>query len=130
MMQQALRARLLADADVSALVSTRIDWDARPQGKPLPAITLQVAFDPRDKHMGGTQATRKSRVRAQCWATKPADAHNLAEAVISALDPGAIQDGVRFLSTFATSLGGIAEDTDNGLIYRQIVDLDVIHTIP
>jgi hypothetical protein len=50
--------------------------------------------------------------------------------VISALDPAVIQDGVRFLSTFATSLGGIAEDTDSGLVYRQIVDLDVIHTIP
>lgn len=132
MMQSALRSRLLANATVIALTSTRIDWDARPQGNTLPAITLETAFDERDQHFGGNQVTLQPRVRVHCWALKPADAHNLAEAVISCLVPAADQDGVRFLRSFATRLGGTSETTDSGtpLIYRQIVDLKINHTIP
>jgi hypothetical protein len=38
-MQTALRTRLLADATISGIVGTRIDWGLRPQAKALPAIT-------------------------------------------------------------------------------------------
>lgn len=129
MMQTALRTRLM-NGTTATLAGTRIDWDGRPQGDSLPAVTLELASETRDKHMAGTQNTRTSRVRAQCWASKPSDAHNLVESIITDLDPAVTQDGIVFLGSFPTILGGLAEDTDFGIVYRQIVDLSIIHTIP
>ena len=128
MMQQALRSRLLADGTVAALVGTRVDWDARPQGKSLPAITLAMV-DNRDQHMGGPQVTRNTIIQADCWALKAADAHNLAEAVIAELQPPATVSGVRFLGAFLTATS-MSEDTDSGLVYRVMVRGNIAHTIP
>lgn len=131
MMQSALRARLLAAAPVTALVGTRIDWDKRPQANVLPAIVLEFVTEDRDQHMAGFQATRQPLVRVHCWASKAADAHNLAEYVTAALVPAATQSGVRFLRSFATLRSMPPEDTDNGLVHRQIVELRINHiTIP
>ena len=127
MMQQALRTRLLNDATVAGLVGTRVDWDARPQAKALPAVTLSMV-DVRDQHMGGAQVTRGTIIQADCWALKPLDAHNLAEAVIAELQPKATVSGVTFLGAFLTATS-MSEDTDNGMIYRVMVRGDLHHTI-
>jgi hypothetical protein len=126
MMQQALRTRLLNNATVSGLVGTRVDWDARPQGKSLPAVTLAMV-DIRDQHMGGPQVTRKTIIQADCWATKPIDAHTLAEAVIIELQPPATVDDTQFLGAFLTA-PSMSEDTDNGMVFRVMVRGDLFHT--
>jgi hypothetical protein len=128
MMQTALRDRLLADATIAGLVGTRVDWDARPQGKPLPAVTLAMV-DPRDQKMDGPQATRNTIIQADCWASKAIDAHTLAEAVIAELQPAATVSGVRFLGAFLTSTSS-SEDTEIGPVYRVMVRGSIIHTIP
>jgi hypothetical protein len=126
MMQQALRTRLLNDATIAGLVGTRIDWDARPQGKPLPAITLAMV-DTRDQHMGGPQVTRSSIIQVDCWASKANDAHTLADAVIAELQPALTVSGIRFLGAFLTATS-MSEDTDNGLVYRVMVRGSISHT--
>jgi hypothetical protein len=128
MMQQALKTRLLADATISDLVGTRVDWDARPQGKPLPAITLSK-IDPRAQHMGGPQATRNTIIQVDCWASKASDAHTLAEAVVAELQPAATVGGVNFLGAFLTDTS-MTEETDNGTVYRVMVRGSISHTIP
>lgn len=127
-MQQALKAKLIADAAISALAGTRIDWDARPQGSSLPAITLAMVDD-RDQHMGGPHVTRNTIIQADCWALKAADAHNLSEAVIAELQSVATVSGVRFLGAFMTSTS-MFEDTDSGIVYRVMVRGKIVHTIP
>lgn len=126
MMQQALRTRLMDDATISGLVGTRVDWDVRPQGKALPAITLSMV-DVRDQHMGGPQATRRTIIQADCWASKASDAHTLAEAVIDELQPAANVDDTRFLGAFLSATS-MSEDTDNGLVHRVMVRGDIWHT--
>ena len=126
MMQSDLRSRLLADATISGLVGTRVDWDARPQGKPLPSITLSMV-DVRDQHMGGPQATRRTVLQVDCWADKPITSHTLAEAVINELQPQADVGSTRFLGAFLTSTS-MSEDTDNGMVFRVMVRGDLWHT--
>jgi hypothetical protein len=128
MMQTALRDRLLADATITALVGTRVDWDVRPQGKPLPAITLGMV-DNRDQKMDGPQVTRSTVIQADCWALKSIEAHTLAEAVIAELQPALTVGSVRFLGAFLTATSS-SEDTDNGLVYRVMVRGSIVHTIP
>jgi hypothetical protein len=128
MMQTALRDRLLADATITALVGTRVDWDVRPQGKPLPSITLAMV-DNRDQKMDGPQVTRSTVIQADCWALKSIDAHTLAEAVIVELQPALTVGSVRFLGAFLTCTSS-SEDTDNGLVYRVMVRGRIVHTIP
>lgn len=130
MMQTALRTRLKNDATVASLVGTRIDWNARPQGKSLPAITLQTIHDGRPQKMSGFQVTRQTLVQVDCWGEKYADARNAAEAVIACLVPAADESGVRFLRSFVDRGMDTLEDTDNGQVHRVSIDLRVTHTIP
>lgn len=128
MMQQALRSRLLADSPIAALVGTRIEWDRRWQGSELPAITLEMR-ETRDQTMDGLQATRRPSVRAHVFAKKPADAHNLVEFLIEAVVPAADQGTVRFLRSFANTLGQLPVDTDSdGQVIHQVVEFQINHT--
>jgi hypothetical protein len=86
MIEDALRARLLADPDVVAQVASRI-WPVRlPQGPVFPAIVYQrvsttgegVAFE---TPVGPT----RSRVQVSAWATTFGGARQLGEAVHHAL---------------------------------------------
>jgi hypothetical protein len=126
MMQSDLRTRLLADATISGLVGTRVDWDARPQGKSLPAITI-AKTENHDQHMGGPQVTRGPIIQVDCWASKPIDAHTLGEAVIAALQPQADVGSTRFLGAFLTDTS-MSESTDNGMVYRVMVRGTLWHT--
>jgi hypothetical protein len=128
MMQSALRDRLLADATITGLVGTRVDWDVRPQGKALPAITLAMV-DERDQGMGGAQVTRNTIIQADCWASRAIDSHTLAEAVITELQPALTVGSVRFLGAFLSATS-MSEDTGDGLVYRVMVRGRIVHTIP
>ena len=132
-MQMQLRTRLKNDATISGLVGTRVDWDIRPQGKSLPAITLGEIDDPRDQHMDGLQTTRGTLVQVDCWAEKAADAVTLRDAVVSLLATSATQDGVKFLRAQDINTGTpanlAAERTDVGVVHRRVVRATVWHTI-
>lgn len=126
-MQAQLRTRLLGNATVINLVGNRVDWNARSQGKSLPAITLQIVSDPRPQHMGGNQTTRETRVQVDIWSLNYPDAATLREAVIAELVPEVTLSGVIFLRSFAV-IRETAERTDEGLIHRVSIDLMVNHT--
>ena len=128
-MEQDLRALLKADSSISAL-ATAVEWDEAKQGTLPPFVVLEGGFDPRDKHMGGPQVTRITRVRAKCFHQKAADGHNLRDYVISAVEAatGVTQGGTRFLGIFPSVIGLTQSDTPDGLRNCQVVDLDVAHT--
>jgi hypothetical protein len=129
MMQSALRSILKADSATTAIYSTRIDWGWRPQGKPLPALTLNTVSDPRPKHMAGNQVTRSSLIQLDSWGATYADARNGANAAIAALT-AQDKDGIRFLGFFVENDRDLTEETDTGQIFRISADVRVIHTIP
>jgi hypothetical protein len=88
--QQALRTRLLGDGPLAALVSTRIDWNERPQGKVLPALTLQCVGDGREQHFKGFHSLQAARVQYDVWADSYATAAAIRDALIGEdVAPGA-----------------------------------------
>lgn len=82
--KQAHRTRLLADGPLASLVSTRIDWDERPQGKPLPALTLQCIGDGREQNFKGFEGLQPSRVQYDAWGEDYASASAVMDAAIAA----------------------------------------------
>ena len=127
-METQLRARLKADATISGFVGTRVDWGVRPQGKPLPAITLTMAVDGRDQTLSGVQATQGPLVQVDCWGATYADAAALREAVVSLLAAPAVQSGVRFLGAQNISTTDLPEKTDTGMVFRSMVRANIWHT--
>lgn len=95
--QEALRTRLLADGTLSALVSTRIDWVERPQGKALPAVTLQSISDGREQHLKGFEGLQPARVQYDVWG----DTYASVRAVVDALIGDESQDGAAIVSNTA-----------------------------
>lgn len=84
-MEEQFRALLLADSGVSALVGTRINWGAHPQGAPLPAIILTTISDAEDYHMNGPNGLFQGRVQADVYAMDYRAAKDAARAVRAAL---------------------------------------------
>lgn len=127
-MQQALRTRLLNDSTIGGLVGTRVDWNIRPQGKPLPAITLERVVGDHAQTMSGLQVTQGPLIQVDCWASKYTDAAALRDAVIEILTTPAVQSGVRFLGAGNVMDADSSESTDGGIVHRTMIRANVWHT--
>lgn len=126
-MEAALRARLIANAGVSALVGNRIDWGARPQGSILPAIVLTLVSDERTQHMAGFDSYRATRVQIDCYATTYATAVAMREAVLAAAIPAGSASGVTFRRAFVNTSAGRTENNETAILHRQMLDLTFWH---
>lgn len=127
-MQQALRTRLLNDGTIGGLVGTRVDWNIRPQGKPLPAITLERVVGDHAQTMSGLQVTQGPLIQVDCWASKYTDAAALRDAVIEILTTPAVQSGIRFLGAGNVMDADSSESTDGGIVHRTMIRANVWHT--
>ena len=127
-MQTQLRARFLADSTISTNCGTRVDWSERPQGKPLPAITLEIVLGQRDQTMDGLQATQGPDIQIDCWAETRAMAVTLREAAIALIAATATQGGVRFRGASDIRHSGMVEKTDSGVIHREMIRATLWHT--
>lgn len=87
MIEDVLKAALLADAAVAALVGTRV-WPARlPQTATLPAVVFQrVATVPSSPALSNPVGPTRARVQMSCWATTFGGARELGDAVMHALN--------------------------------------------
>lgn len=128
-MQSQLRARYLADSTISTNCGTRVDWNIRPQGKALPAVTIELARDVRDQHMGGLQTTRGTLIQTDVWAEDASTAATIREAIVALLAVRAVQGGVTFLGSADIDVSNTIEITDNGPVHREIIRSTVWHTV-
>lgn len=126
-MEEAFKARLLADSDIRAKVNTRVDWGDRPQAKGLPAITLETISDPRPQHMAGVQELRSTFVQVDVWSLDKLEARDLRELVIAASLPAGTVGATRFGRSFVENTHSSWEKTDNAIVYRERIDLTVWH---
>lgn len=85
-MEEELRALLLADATLSAIVGSRIDWGARPQGRDLPAIALHKISGSEWIHMNGPNGVFQARVQVDAYAKTDRAATEIARALNAALN--------------------------------------------
>lgn len=131
----ALRARILADPDVAALVGTRVYPVIVPQDAASPYVRMQVISDPRREHLKGYVAMRQSRVQVDCMARQSAGtgghatSRAVAHAIVAALTGPADVGGVRFGHVRAEGPEDLGEDTPAGFVYRARVDLLVAHRV-
>lgn len=81
-----VRAVLIADPGVSALVNARIFPSKLPQPVTYPAVRYFVPSDVPVNSLGGfTSGLRNARVQVDAYAKKYADAQALADAIVGAL---------------------------------------------
>ena len=130
-MKEALRAHLLADAGVSALVGTRIAWGGRPRGSAMPSVALHLIDGQRDYAMQAPTGLVRARVQADCWALTYADATSTSRAVLAALS-GLRQTvaGVQFQGIFAIDQRDLSEDGTGAdeVFYRESLDFEIWHS--
>jgi len=126
-METALRKRLLDDAAVKAIVSTRVDWAVRPEKAPFPAIVLTLVSDDRSQNFEGFNGFRQTRVQVDCYALEYGQAVTLREAAIAVLVPEATVSGVTFLRAFINNVLDRGDQTETGFIHRQLIDLSIWH---
>lgn len=125
----ALRARLVADTAVSAIVSTRIYWGVVPQGAALPYVRMHVISDPRPEHLKGYESARRTRVRASCFAASFGTAKQLGSKIKDAVNaPWSTADGKVGRVKAEGPREGQGADTPAGFTHHQIVELSVSHT--
>lgn len=70
----ALRAYLLADSGIAALVGDRIYHIKMPQGVTQPSIVFNRISGQGDHHMQGASGLNRPRIQIDCWAKSSADA--------------------------------------------------------
>lgn len=126
-MEEAFIAKLLASSGLTTLVGTRIQWDQRPQGNDLPAVTLSVISGAPLYTDEGNVGLSNNRVQIDCWASGSSSAINVARAVQSALSSVSMtQDGVEFQGVFPDSIQSFVEMGQGGaVVYRRSLDYDL-----
>jgi hypothetical protein len=124
-MEEALRARLLATAGVTALVGQRVTWKIRARGSALPAIVLHLISVREDTTHDGLSGLSESRVQVDCIA----DTHFAALAVRRAVK--AAMGGYRGPDFQAVFVAAQRDDVDTGdvnnPVFRTSLDLMVWH---
>ena len=79
------RARLIADAGVSALVSSRVRVTQADEADTVPYVLLSLVTDASAYHMGGEVGLAQCRLQVDCIGGRPLDALDLSEAVRACL---------------------------------------------
>lgn len=110
-MEEALRALLVGATSVTALVGTRINWGAHPQGDPWPGLVLNLVSGADGMTMQGPDHLNMGRVQIDCYADSYGEAKTVSRAVIDALNGyrGAGFRGVFHASTRDSREGGTNE---------------------
>lgn len=128
-MPAALRAHLLADADIHAKSGGRISWGLRPQARALPALVLSAVGGSIATLVDGEPGLRRTSVQADSFASSHAEAWALSEAVLAAVAAPIERDGVRLQSAGHSAARSLPETApDGGSLFRVSVDLDFWHT--
>jgi len=119
-MEVAVRDHLLADPDVSELVSTRIYPGALPQAAIYPAIRYQRVDTVRVYSKAGYEGDSRPRLQIDCWAETYLEAKRLADAVRTAMD------GFPEFAVCENEQDGYEPDPAPP-VYRVILDFSIWH---
>lgn len=125
--EEALLARLLADATLAALVGDRIGPVQTVQAGSQPAVSYQVISWPRMYSQDG-EAWRTPRIQYTVTATTYAAMRAAAAALTDALS--ALQfttDGVQYTCFVENEIDGLAPESQEAGIYVRRIDVVVQH---
>jgi hypothetical protein len=124
--EQALRAVLVADVGVSA-ITTRVYPNYIPQAPTWPLVVYQKVSGERDHDITGPTGKAHPRFQLECWAETYDEAKSLANAVREALDGNTFTEG-------AVTIGSVVIQTEfdayepDVKCHRIVMDFNVWHT--
>lgn len=123
-LRPALRAFLLADAAIAAVIGTRMYPGKLPQGMVLASIVYTLASDPGDYHHEGPSGLAHPRYQVDAWAPTLDAATSLANLIKSRLDgySGAMGSGAALVNVqgvFRDASGGGEEFDDSAKLWRN-----------
>lgn len=130
-MKEALRAVLVADPGIAALVDKRVAWGARPRASSLPSICLHQISGVRQYAMTAPSRLVSSRVQVDCWGLSQADVTAVARAVNAAI--GGLRQTVEGVEMQGVFLESEQDMTDEGgaapaeLLHRVSMDFMIWH---
>lgn len=113
-MEEALRAKLLATAAITGPVADRVDWGLRPQGDPLPGLTLQTVGGTRGMTLTGADGWRQVRVQVDAWAKTFKQARDLRDACATLFAGLRVTSSTSKLRTFVLDERGDPEGGAQG----------------
>lgn len=127
----ALRARLVADGPLDALVDGRVFWIERPQtgdNSRLPAVTLTTISDMREQTLKEVEGYQASRVQIDIWARVQDGLYAVTEATIaSALGPFTTQGQIFSRAMVDLPPRDMVERVADQTIFRVSMDLIFHH---
>jgi hypothetical protein len=133
--ESAVRARLVGDAGVNAIVSGRVYQLVLPQKPTLPAVRVQLIDEPSDYHLRGPNGLHRARVQTDAYTTE-AEGYSacvsLADAIDDALSGDIFSDGnspsVNVVGCFRESRRTVYEPGELRLV-RIMQDYTVWHEL-
>lgn len=126
-MEEALIARLLADAGVAAIAATRVYPGARPQGSALPALVLNTISGAPVYDDQGEAGLFSARVQIDSWAATYTAAKLLARAVKNCLSGFVgVQGAIAFRNVLVDVERDLRETGSNEAQYEFRVSIDFI----
>lgn len=128
-MEAALISWLLAQPAVAALCANRVTPLPRPEGEPLPAVTLQLIFGGTRALYGGDDQLQGWRLEFACWANSRAIAVALADEVRLALAAPFEHGGIAFLGAFLRGAHGDGDMVAGEYVHRAVLDMMIWHKI-
>lgn len=124
-MDEALRAKLLANGPLATLVS-KIAWDERPEAEAFVAgkgmIVLTLVTPGRDYTHEGWDGLNESRVQADIWARSPDVAAQIARAMPAAIEPETAIAGWLIGPAFLEADDTSREELGGASIFRRRQD--------
>jgi hypothetical protein len=114
-MEEALTARLLASAPLTAIVSTRINWGRRVQGEPLPGLTMMNVSPGRSYTYRGPAGLSGPRVQFDGYALDFLTAKAIGRALVTTLEAPLTVGDIAFSPAFlAAERGPEVQDLGGG----------------
>lgn len=124
-MEEALIARLLATAAVTALAGSRIRPTQRVQAEATPSVVVTTVAGGDIYHHGGKANIDAALVQIDCWATTMLAAKSLARAISAALSGQAFTQGAVHFQRVLIESARDSVEGENPRLFRSMLDVRV-----
>jgi len=125
-LEEGLFTYLSTNADVSALIGTRVFPLRMPERSTFPAIAYTRISGAREASHSGTSNLANSRVQISCWDRNYLTAKQVAQAVVKAMH--AYSGAMGSITVYAAFCEDETDSQDEGTnLHRVIVDFSIWH---
>ncbi|WP_230769531.1 DUF3168 domain-containing protein [Sphingomonas sp. Leaf4] len=132
-MEEAFRALLLGTADLAALLARRVDWGLRPQGDPLPGLTLNKISGVPLMNLAAPSGWSRDRVQCDAWGQTMKEARDIGDVLAGKNGRGGLLVGLRRdvggirLRAFVVARRGGVDTSTRDPVHRDSIDVMLMY---